>query len=141
MKPEHPTDKVRNDKRRLRSAMLGLVIVSALLSGQAPASAQSNDKPYDDRLFRLAEILGAVHYLRELCVANDGQTWRQQMRSLIDAEGSSALRRARLAQSFNRGYQNYSRTYKVCSPTAETAISRFMTEGVEIAETLVKTIP
>jgi uncharacterized protein (TIGR02301 family) len=117
------------------------IVCAAMVWGQAAACAQSTDKPYDDRLLRLAEILGAIHYLRELCAANDGQTWRDQMRGLVDAEGSSALRRARLAQSFNRGYQNYSRTYKVCTPTAETAISRFMVEGAQIAETLVKTIP
>ena len=103
--------------------------------------AQGVDKPYDDRLLRLSEILGAVHYLRELCGANEGQAWRERMRELIEAEGSNALRRARFTRSFNQGYYSYSKTHKVCTSTAQTAISRFMSEGVQIAETLVRNIP
>ena len=51
------------------------------------------------------------------CAAsNDGQAWRDRMRELMDAEGSSALRRAKLTRSFNNGYRSYSRTYNACTP-------------------------
>ncbi len=107
-----------------------------------PANAETPDrKPYDDRLLRLSEILGAVHYLRELCGSNDGQLWRDRMTELMNAEGSSALRRARLTRSFNQGYRSYSRTYITCTPTAQTAISRFIVEGVQISEALMKAVP
>ncbi len=96
------------------SAPLALVIVfSALVAAGAPALAQSvasDVRPYDDKLMRLSEILGAVHYLRELCGASEGQKWRDGMKELMDTEGSSALRRARLTRSFNNGYRAYSRT-------------------------------
>jgi uncharacterized protein (TIGR02301 family) len=82
-----------------------------------------------------------VHYLRELCGANDGQAWRDRMRELMDAEGSSALRRAKLTRSFNNGYRSYSRTYNACTPSAQTAITRFLTEGSEIADGLMKAFP
>ena len=107
----------------------------------AQAQSQSPEKPYDDRLMRLSEILGAVHYLRELCGANEGQSWRDRMRELLDAEGSNALRRARLTRSFNQGYYGYSKTHKLCTPTAQQAIQRFMNEGAQIAELLVRSIP
>ena len=130
---------LRDKPRRVcRNLLLALLL---LCSGAGLAAAQSGDKPYDDKLLRLSEILGAVHYLRELCGASDGQTWRERMRELVDSEGSSAIRKARLARSFNQGYQSYSRTYKVCTPTAQTAILRFMTEGALIAEGLVRSIP
>jgi uncharacterized protein (TIGR02301 family) len=109
-----------------------------------PATAQTpslEQRPYDDKLLRLSEILGAVHFLRELCGGSDGMLWRERMVELIDAEGSSALRRVRLTRAFNSGYQSYSRTYSTCTPTAQTAITKFMTEGAEIAETLVKNVP
>jgi uncharacterized protein (TIGR02301 family) len=106
-------------------------------SGLAPPDT----KPYDDRLMRLSEVLGAVHYLRELCGANDGQLWRERMRELMDAEGSSALRRAKLAHSFNNGYRSYSRTYSSCTASAQTAIVRFLAEGADIAEALTKSVP
>jgi uncharacterized protein (TIGR02301 family) len=128
--------------------ILPRLCAAVLLAGAAalPAVAQSTAavpeaKPYDERLMRLSEILGAVHYLRELCGANDGQLWRDRMRELMDAEGSSALRRARLTRSFNNGYRSYSRTYNSCTPSAQTAITRFLNEGSELADTMVKSVP
>jgi uncharacterized protein (TIGR02301 family) len=119
-------------------------LVACLLAAAGGAQAQGtggDTKPYDDRLMRLSEILGAVHYLRELCGHNDGQLWRERMKELMDTEGSTALRRARLTRSFNNGYRSYSRTYSVCSASAQTAIARFLSEGAEIADTLAKTAP
>jgi uncharacterized protein (TIGR02301 family) len=117
-------------------------VLAPVTAGPAFAqSAPSDVRPYDDKLMRLSEILGAVHYLRELCGANEGQRWRETMKELMDTEGSSALRRARLTRSFNNGYRAYSRTYNACSPSAQTAITRFLTEGAEIAESLTKTAP
>ncbi|HEU0160483.1 MAG TPA: TIGR02301 family protein [Hyphomicrobiaceae bacterium] len=118
--------------------------LAACLSTAALAQPQVGsleNRPYDDKLLRLSEILGAVHYLRELCGNNDGQLWRDRMKDLINAEGSSALRRAKLTRSFNDGYRSYSRTYYSCTASAQTAIARFLTEGAEIADTLVKTVP
>jgi uncharacterized protein (TIGR02301 family) len=119
-----------------RAAIAG---IGMLLAAQSAAAVDV--KPYDDKLFRLTEILGAVHYLRELCGANDGQMWRDRMKELMDAEGSSALRRARLTRSFNQGYTSFSRTYKTCTPSAQTTVARFLTEGTQISEGLVKSIP
>jgi uncharacterized protein (TIGR02301 family) len=102
--------------------------------GQKPAGAE--DRPYDAQLFRLSEILGTLHYLRELCGANEGQAWREQMRELVAAEGTSALRRAKLVDAFNRGYRDYSRTYRACTPTAITAIQRFMDQAQAISDGL-----
>jgi uncharacterized protein (TIGR02301 family) len=115
--------------------------LATLLAAPANALAASDGKPYDDKLLRLSEILGAVHYLRELCGANEGQYWRDRMRELTEAEGTSALRKAKLAQAFNQGYRSYSRTYTTCSPSAQTAINRFLNEGTELSEGLVKSFP
>ncbi len=114
------------------------LLVFAILCSAARAS---DVKPYDDRLFRLTEILGAVHYLRELCGAGEGQLWRDRVRELMDAEGSSALRRARLTARFNQGYTNFSRTYKTCTPSAQTTAGRFMLEGAQISEALIRSVP
>jgi uncharacterized protein (TIGR02301 family) len=116
------------------------------MAAAATAAAQSaimspDTRPYDERLMRLSEILGAIHYLRELCGSNDGQAWRDRMKELMDAEGSTALRRAKLTRSFNNGYRSYSRTYNNCTPSAQTAITRFLSEGAELAEALIKSVP
>lgn len=133
---KHPRPKMRA-VRLLLTAMVGLAVQHAA----APAMAAADGKPYDEKLIRLSEILGAVHYLRELCGAGDGQIWRERMRELIDAEGGSAQRRARFTRSFNQGYRAYSRTYNVCTPSAQTAITRFLSEGSQIADSLVKSVP
>ncbi len=124
-----------------KPAWFWIVILCLAVSCSQPVVAASDTKPYDDKILRLSEILGAVHYLRELCGANEGQYWRDRMRELTDAEGTSALRRAKLARAFNQGYRSYSRTYNTCSPSAQTAITRFLSEGTQISEGLTKSAP
>jgi uncharacterized protein (TIGR02301 family) len=85
---------------------------------------------------RLAEILGAVHYLRELCGAEEGQIWRDQMQEILRNEGTTAVRRAKLVNKFNDGYRGYRRTYRTCTQSATLATRRFSTEGAQIAASL-----
>lgn len=140
-------------------SLLGAMLLAALCShaataqtGQPPqqpapssppaqSGAVAGDpeaKPYDSQIYRLSELLGAVHYLRELCGAEEGQTWRNQMRELVSAEGTTALRRARLVDSFNKGYRGYARTYRTCTKPALVAIERFMEQGASLAETMIQ---
>lgn len=123
----------------LKAAIVMLLIAVNLAT--AASAAPGDEKPYDERLMRLAEIIGAVHYLRELCGAGEGAFWRDRMRELIDAEGTTAIRRARLTRSFNQGYRSYSRTYNVCSSSAELAIKRFVSEGADISGKLLSATP
>ncbi len=128
--------------RTRRRLWIGLALAAASAAAAHGALAEPRDnKPYDDKLLRLSEILGAVHYLRELCGAGEGQLWRERMQDLIAAEGSSALRKAKLTRGFNQGYRSYSRTYNSCTGSAQTAVARFLTEGAEIADGLMKTPP
>lgn len=131
---------MRIDVTSLRRTILFAFGALALATQLAHAASQDT-KPYDDKLLRLTEILGAVHYLRELCGANEGQYWRDRMKEILDAEGSSALRRAKLTRGFNQGYRSYSRTYNSCTGSAQSAVARFLAEGAELAETLMKTPP
>lgn len=122
--------------RRLTAA----VVIAGLAFAAGAPSRAAEGRPYDDKLLRLSEILGAIHYLRELCGANEGQYWRERMRDLMAAEGSSALRKARLTRAFNQGYRSYSRTYNTCSPSAQTAVTRFIGEGAELSDGLLKSL-
>jgi uncharacterized protein (TIGR02301 family) len=103
---------------------------------ESTAPPPPDDRPYDNKLMRLAEILGAVHYLRELCGANEGQLWRDQMKEILKNEGTTAVRRAKLVNSFNDGYRGYRRTYRSCTQSATLATTRFSTEGAQIAASL-----
>ena len=89
--------------------------------------------PFDRDLQRLAEILGALHYLRNVCGAHEGQKWRDEMQQLIDAEAPNGERRRRIVASFNRGYQGFQQTYRTCTPAADLAIRRYLEEGARIS--------
>ena len=106
----------------------------ALAAATGPVRAQEGGPaPFDGDLQRLAEILGALHYLRGICGSNEGQRWRNEMQALIDAEAPSGERRNRLTVSFNRGYRGFQQTYRTCTPAADLAIRRYLDEGAKIA--------
>jgi uncharacterized protein (TIGR02301 family) len=109
-----------------------------IIPRESSAPPPPDDRPYDAKLLRLAEILGAIHYLRELCGAQEGQLWRDQMKEIVRNEGSTAVRRAKLVNSFNDGYRGYRRTYRTCTSSATLAVTRFSVEGAQIAVALAK---
>ncbi len=116
----------------MKRAVLAASLCLALLGGLArPAAAET--VPFDKDLRRLAEILGALHYLRPLCGANEGQRWRIEMQALIDAEAPRGSRRSKMILSFNRGYQAFQQSYRSCTPPAEVAIRRYLREGAKIS--------
>jgi uncharacterized protein (TIGR02301 family) len=117
--------------RMFRRALLATAI--ALATGGAPARAEVAAAPFDGSLYRLAEILGALHYLRGICGANEGQKWRNEIQALIDAEAPSGDRRARMIANFNRGYRGFAQSYRTCTPAAELVIRRYLEEGSKIA--------
>ena len=115
-------------KRALTIALVALTVAAT------PVRAiEGGPAPFDSDLMRLAEILGALHYLRDLCGAREGQTWRNEMQALVDAEAPSGERRERLVASFNRGYRGFQQTYRTCTPAADFAIRRYLEEGSKIA--------
>src|SRR5437868_15421920 len=106
--------------------LLGLALAGTPARAQAPA-------PFDANLQRLAEIMGALHYLRNICGANEGQKWRNEVQALIEAEAPSGDRKARMVASFNRGYRGFQQTYRTCTPAADLVIRRYLEEGSKIA--------
>jgi uncharacterized protein (TIGR02301 family) len=99
----------------------------------APATQQPvPPPPYEDQLLRLSEILGAVHYLRQLCGASDSMAWRDEMQKLLDAEHPEAERRTRMIDRFNHGYDAFRSVYLTCTPAAAAAIQRYFEEGAKI---------
>jgi uncharacterized protein (TIGR02301 family) len=100
----------------------------------APAPPAEIPPPiYEDKLLRLAEILGSLSFLRELCGEKDGAAWRGEMTSLIEAERPVETRRTRLIARFNHGFETYNAVYRTCTPSARLAIGRYLKEGQILA--------
>ena len=98
-----------------------------------PPQLQQGPAPYDRDLQRLSEILGALHFLRGICNSNEGQKWRVEAQTLIDAEAPSGDRHDAMIASFNRGYRGFQQSYRTCTPAADLVIRRYLQEGAKIA--------
>jgi len=122
-----------------RMAGKGRILAIWVSIGLATASvvpARAVEAPYDADMMRLAELLGSLHYLRNLC-GEKGTTWREQMEQLIATENPDADRRARLTASFNRGYRSFDSVYTTCTASAVEAIERYMLEGETLSKQIV----
>lgn len=133
----------------LKTALAVLVLAAVAGFGVVPVAAQDKDTkekpaetaapeekpaPYDDRLARLSEIMGAVHYLRNLCIDKGEPEWRDAMQKLIDSEtATEPKRRARMIAAYNRGYRSFASVYTTCTPAAITAEENYRNEGATLA--------
>ncbi len=113
-------------------SIVALLLCLAVMPARAD-NTPAQPAPFDGDLQRLAEILGALHYLRAVCGANEGQKWRNEMQALVDAETPDGDRRNKIIASFNRGYRGFQQTYRTCTPAADLAIRRYLEEGVKIS--------
>jgi uncharacterized protein (TIGR02301 family) len=101
----------------------------------SPTPAQPEaPPPYEPQLLRLAELTGALAYLRDLCGDDDGAAFRAKFADLVDTEGTTDARKESLAGAFNRGFRDYELTYRACTPTARAIVARFLDEASRIAK-------
>ena len=118
--------------RRLASTILASLLILPLA---LPRPAAAVDAPYEAGLLRIAEVMGSLHFLRNLC-GDKGNQWRSTMERLLAAENPEPERRARFIASFNRGYRSFEGTYTKCTASATEAISRYTIEGENLARDL-----
>ena len=102
-----------------------LAIAPLLLARPAAAA----DQPFDAGLMRLAEVLGSLHFLRNLC-GEKGDAWRGVMEKLLEAENPDAGARARNSSPASTAATAPSRAPTRAAPPRPTeAIGRYMKEG------------
>ena len=119
----------------MRSKTLSLIVISLWLGMAFPALAAQN-APYEGKMQRLAEVLGSLHYLRNLCGETSNE-WRERMDAIIATEKPDETERVRLISSFNHGYRVFSENYLRCTPSALAAIDRYMKEGESLSNELI----
>lgn len=118
--------------RRLTLIVTALALIAPMALAR-PAAAV--DAPYEAGLLRIAEVMGSLHFLRNLC-GDKGNQWRETMERLLAAENPAPERRARFIASFNRGYRSFESTYTTCTAAATEAIGRYTVEGENLARDL-----
>jgi uncharacterized protein (TIGR02301 family) len=111
-----------------------IIFAFTAISHAVPAHAV--DPLYETKLVRLAEVLGSIHSLRNICGENSSQ-WRDRMDALLLAENPDPVRKARLIASFNRGYRTFNETYSACTSQAIAAIDRYEQEGTRLSSEIV----
>jgi uncharacterized protein (TIGR02301 family) len=103
-----------------------------------PAVTYSKPPPYEDRLLRLAEILGSVQYLRDLCSGESETVWREGMQALLDSEtANEPQRREALTAGYNRGFRAFASVYASCTDAARVVEDRYRREGATLVSEIV----
>ncbi|WP_174247503.1 TIGR02301 family protein [Methylocapsa sp. S129] len=100
---------------------------------EPPAPAADPPPPYEPQLLRLAELMGALAYLRDLCGAHDAEAFHAKMANLLEAEAKSEARKESLAGAYNDGFRGYELSYRVCTPAAREIIARYLDEAAKIS--------
>ncbi len=121
--------------------MRPIVAVIALLFLALPASAQEGEvpvvpkaAPYDGELVKLAEKLGALHFLRNLCAGAPEDQWRALMDELLQTEtADEPERKARLTAAFNRGYRSFAAVHNTCTVETRELAEKYRVEGATLA--------
>ena len=112
-----------------------------------PPAAEAPPPAYEPQLLRLSEIMGSLAYLQTICTEQGAPTpvnaqsgtkaedapWRDRMENLMTAEDAGPVRREKLAGAYNRGWQGYHYSYRMCTPNAQLARRRFLDEGARLA--------
>ncbi|MBG51623.1 MAG: TIGR02301 family protein [Rhodobiaceae bacterium] len=141
-------DYVRNRQQKLinlssigtielgRAILAGAAVLLTLLVLMPAAMGATRSTASEADLVRLSEILGAVHHIREVCNANEGQLWRGKMQELLKLEAPDAALKELLIARFNRAYHQYRLAYTRCTGQARTDATRLLDEGAALTERL-----
>ena len=118
--------------RLLVALALSLAFAHVAAAQETPPAAQP-DPPYQGRLERLAEVMGALHHLRPLCQPAEAQSWRRHIAQLIEAEQPTDARRDRIIAAFNRGLSGVAETHRTCTPAARAVADRYRNEALTLS--------
>ena len=137
---------------RSLALILSVMLTATLVCGAPLAVAQEASEeeeatvvvpdlpppPYEARLLRLAEILGSVQYLRNLCGSEEENGWRDSMQALLNSEtAGEADRRQQLTAGYNRGFRAFASVYTTCTEAAVVAEERYRHEGATLVAEIV----
>ena len=105
-----------------------------------PAKPEAAPEPppvaYEPELLRLSEVLGTLSYMTALCQQPGSDSWQQRMAQLLEAEGSTVVRKERLAGAYNRGYLGHQPAHRFCTERSKLVIDRMLQQGQRLTREL-----
>ena len=103
-----------------------------------PTAPTDLPTPYDTQLLRVSEIMGSLHYLRNLCLDSKEDRWRVNVQQLIESEtNNEPKRKAKLTAAFNRGYRSFGSVYTTCTSVARVAAEQYRNEAATLVGEIV----
>jgi uncharacterized protein (TIGR02301 family) len=100
----------------------------------SPSPTRAEPPPYQGDLLRLAELMGSLAYLRDLCHDGDGGEFRRRIAGLIESDPRPQDEKDQLAGAFNHGFDGYRLTYRVCTSNARATIAAYLAESERLAK-------
>ncbi|PHR57373.1 MAG: TIGR02301 family protein [Robiginitomaculum sp.] len=125
-----------------KTALLSLKIGFAaclLVFFASSALAQSPvQRPPDTRrtMEKLAETIGAIHYLHVVCQGRKTQDWRDRMVEMLELENPGYRARGRLIGAFNQGYRQQARRFPDCGSQIDRQIQIKAEQGRILSDAL-----
>lgn len=113
--------------------MCASLVLAAMLS-LAPINAKADN--FENGLMRLAEILGSIHHLRNICGANEGPLWRNKMIDMMNVAELGARERKKIIRHFNDAYYSIRTRYPDCTNDAARRANLLFNEGHQLAAQL-----
>jgi uncharacterized protein (TIGR02301 family) len=94
-----------------------------------PAPVEGPPPPFQPQLLKLAETMGSIAFLADLCPdlhapGEDGTMWRGKAANLAEAEANGPRLKGLLAGAYNRGYLSYEVNYQACTEAAKLSFVR-----------------
>lgn len=117
-------------------ATIGAALALALMLVSAPGSTPARAEDMTGGLLRLAEILGSVHHLREVCGAHEGALWRNKMIDMLNVADLDAGTRQVMVSHFNEAYYQARAAFPDCSDSAAAKANSLFDEARRLAARL-----
>ncbi len=112
--------------------------VAALAGALITLPAAGETDQFGEQVRNLAELLGKVHYMRNLCVGGEDMVWRDAMMELIRLEEPSRAERREMTRRFNEGYHSARDRFPECDVKARREMERLAADGARLSSRLAR---
>lgn len=112
--------------------------VSLAPHSSSPDQKKTQPHPYDNALLQLADNLGALQFLTNLCGKDNDKFWLEKMDALLKAQNPSLAQRLELVAAFNNAYRSFATNYRSCTTSAQEALNYYNNQVKTIINNLLQ---